>query len=132
MWKALNCCSHTKMWNSEDQWHKVYIFKQSKVSLNSGSLFSKIGCLIKAKEIGLLYYLPKAERRLDGFMPYPGFEPESLIPFPMTIPVILSEPLKSHHQHLLHPTLKKKQPSKMVLGFYFTETWTMWKNLPWL
>ena len=36
------------------------IFKQSKASLISELFFSYIGCLIKAKEFSLLYYLFKA------------------------------------------------------------------------
>ena len=48
------------------------IFKQSKDGLNSVFfLFSSIGCLTKTKEFTLLYYLPVARERTDGFMPFP-------------------------------------------------------------
>ena len=43
------------------------IFKHSKVIFS----FSKTGCLTKAKEPSLPYYLPIAGARTDGFIPFP-------------------------------------------------------------
>ena len=39
------------------------IFNQSKASLNSAFSFSQTGCLTKAKEPSVPYYLPIAEER---------------------------------------------------------------------
>ena len=45
------------------------IFKQSKAGLNSEFFFPQTGCLTKAKEPNLPYYLPIVGGRKDGFMP---------------------------------------------------------------
>ena len=46
------------------------IFKQSLAGLNSEFSFWT-SCLTKAEEIGLSYYLPIAEGRIIGFIPFP-------------------------------------------------------------
>ena len=50
-------------------WHKI-IFKPCKAGLNSEFSSSWIGCLTKAKELSLPYYLSIAGERTDGFMPF--------------------------------------------------------------
>ena len=52
-------------------WHKRSIFKQSLTGLNSEFSFSKTGCLIRAEEPTLPYYLPIAGGRIIGFIPFP-------------------------------------------------------------
>ena len=47
------------------------IFKQSLTGLNSEFSFSYIGCHTKAEEHSLTYYLPIAEGRIIGFIPFP-------------------------------------------------------------
>ena len=47
------------------------ISKRSLTGLNSEFSFSKTGCLTKAKEPGLLDYLPIARGRIIGFIPFP-------------------------------------------------------------
>ena len=47
------------------------IFKRSLTDLNSQFSFSWTGCLTKAKEPSLLYYLPIAQGRMTGFIPPP-------------------------------------------------------------
>ena len=46
------------------------IFKWRSADLNTEFSFSLTGCLIKAKEPSLYYYLLIAEARRDGFMPF--------------------------------------------------------------
>ena len=50
--------------------HKVNFFKQSKTGLNSDFSFFQTGCLTKAIELSLFNYLPIAEERKDGFIPF--------------------------------------------------------------
>ena len=47
------------------------IFQGSLTCLNSEISFSKTGCLTKAKEPSLPYYLPLAGRRIIRFIPFP-------------------------------------------------------------
>ena len=47
------------------------IFKWSLTGLKSEFSFSKTSCLTKAEESSLSYYLPMAERRIIGFIPFP-------------------------------------------------------------
>ena len=50
-------------------WHKVN-FKQILTRLKLNFFFSLIGCLIKAKEPSLSYYLPFAGGRIIRFIPF--------------------------------------------------------------
>ena len=47
------------------------IFKQSLTGLDSEFSFSKTGCLTKAEEPSLSYYLSIARGRIIGFIPFP-------------------------------------------------------------
>ena len=47
-------------------------FKRSLTGFNSEFSFSKTCCLNKAEEPSLSYYLPIAEGRIIGFIPFPG------------------------------------------------------------
>ena len=47
------------------------ILKRSLTGLNSEFSFSETSCLTKAEEISLPYYLPIAEGRIIGFIPFP-------------------------------------------------------------
>ena len=47
------------------------IFKRSLTGFNSEFSFSYTSCLTKAEEPSLSYYLPKAGRRIIGFIPFP-------------------------------------------------------------
>ena len=47
------------------------IFKRSRTALNSEFSFSLTGCLNKAKESSLPYYLSVAGGRIVGFIPFP-------------------------------------------------------------
>ena len=45
---------------------------RSLTGFNSEFSFSKTSCLTKAEEPSLSYYLPIAEGRITGFIPFPG------------------------------------------------------------
>ena len=49
------------------------IFKRSLTGLNLEFSFSQTSCLTKAEEISLPYYLPIAEGRIIGFIPFQGY-----------------------------------------------------------
>ena len=63
------CISPTPLQRSG--WETRSIFQRSKPCLNSNFSFSSTGCLTKAKEVSLLYSLPKVNGSTDGFMPFP-------------------------------------------------------------
>ena len=51
-------------------WHKVNFFKRCFTGLNSEFSFSQTSWLTKAEESSLPYYLPIAEGRIIGFIPF--------------------------------------------------------------
>ena len=68
----------------KDEWNFMYVFTKplchgqdmiqgqflrATVSLNT-EIFFFLDCLIKVKETSLLYYLPIAGERKDGFLPF--------------------------------------------------------------